>query len=168
MPGSHVSATHTSQNSGGVRLYSPPSPGSGPESSSETPQADIGAKVRMVNTVARSKALLGRLNQVFFIWQIQGGRPESAPSFLPSTSTMQLRWVYMSEFGAGISGGEPPDDNRLRLLALTCKSRYLTSQSLFIPDSTPQTLLAKDAQLYLRHPFGKLRTGFNQLPCYGV
>ena len=32
----------------------------------------------------------------------------------------------------------------------------------------PEATAGEDAELDLRHPFGKLRKGFSQLPCLGV
>lgn len=64
--------------------------------------------------------------------------------------------------------GEAPVDSGSGIIALGFECGYLSSQLCFIRYSTPQAMLAEDTQFYLRHPFGKLRTGFSQLPCFGV
>lgn len=81
---------------------------------------------------------------------------------------MTLLGRYFEVWRESLGGGEAPVYDFLSLVALMFQGRYLPSQSLFITDSTLQTLLAEDTQLYLRHPFGWLRTGFSQLPCFGV
>ena len=72
------------------------------------------------------------------------------------------------KFKTGIVSGKAPVDNGSRIIALGLKRPYLPSQLHFIRYSTPQAMLAEDAQLYLCHPFDKLRTGLSQLPCFGV
>ena len=41
-------------------------------------------------------------------------------------------------------------------------------ESLLVGDPLPQAGAGPHAELDFRHPFDKLRTGFNQLPCLGV
>ncbi len=60
--------------------------------------------------------------------------------------------------------GEPPVDDGASIVALAFERGDLPSQQRFIADPAVQTRSAEDAQLDLGHPFGKLRTGFNQLP----
>ena len=70
----------------------------------------------------------------------------------------------MLEFTAGVLGGEPPVDDGASLVALAFERGDLPSQQRFTADPAVQTLSAEDAQLDFGHPFGKLRTGFSQLP----
>ena len=41
-------------------------------------------------------------------------------------------------------------------------------ESFLVGDPLPQAGAGQHAELDFRHPFDKLRTGFNQLPCLGV
>ena len=70
----------------------------------------------------------------------------------------------MLEFTAGVLSGEPPVYDGASIVALAFERRDLLPQQRFIADPAVQTLSAEDAQLDFGHPFGKLRTGFNQLP----
>ena len=70
----------------------------------------------------------------------------------------------MLEFTAGVLSGEPPVDDGAGIVALAFERGDLLPPQHFIADPAVQTLSAEDAQLDCGHPFGKLRTGFNQLP----
>ena len=70
----------------------------------------------------------------------------------------------MLEFTAGVLGGEPPVDDGASIVALPFERGDLLPPQRFTADPAVQTLSAEDTQLDLGHPFGKLRTGFNQLP----
>ena len=72
------------------------------------------------------------------------------------------------KFSACILGGEPPVYDGVSTVALAFQRRDLSFQCCFIADPTAQTLVAEDTDLDLRHPFGRLRTGFSQLPRFGV
>ena len=69
---------------------------------------------------------------------------------------------------SGVDSVKVPVDSCCGFIALGLKHFYLSSQLRLIRYPASQSLLAEHAQLYLRHPFGKLRTGFSQLPCFGV
>ena len=70
----------------------------------------------------------------------------------------------MLGFTASVLGGEPPVYDGGGLVALAFERGDLLPQQRFTADPAVQTLSAEDAQLDFGHPFGKLRTGFNQLP----
>ena len=72
------------------------------------------------------------------------------------------------EFGAGILGGEAPVDGGLGGIALGCIGANGASQRNVVAVAHPQAGAGHDAELNLRHPFGKLRTGLSQLACLGV
>ena len=74
----------------------------------------------------------------------------------------------MLKFSASILCGETPVYDGGSLVTLMFQRRDLSLQYRLVTDSTVETLVAEDAQLYLSHPFGRLRTGFSQLPCTGV
>ena len=72
------------------------------------------------------------------------------------------------QFGSGVQGAEPPVDGGLCRIApgLIGVDGSLQSGSIGI---TPlETGPGQHAELNLRHPFGKLRTGLSQLACLGV
>ncbi len=52
---------------------------------------------------------------------------------------------------SGIVSSEAPVDSGSGIIALGLKCAYLPPQLYFIRYSTPQTMLAEDAQFYLRH-----------------
>ena len=74
----------------------------------------------------------------------------------------------MLELTASILGGKPPVYGCLCRVALAFEGGNLSPQLRRISDAAVQTSPAEDAQLDLSHPFGKLRTGFSQLPWVGV
>ena len=74
----------------------------------------------------------------------------------------------MLKLDSGIDCGESAVDGCLGLVALGLQSNNLSFKGIFIADAASQTLSAENAELYLRHPFGRLRTGLSQLPCLGV
>ena len=72
------------------------------------------------------------------------------------------------QFGSGILSAEPPVDGDARCVALGFVGRDLALQGVRVGVSPLETSAAQCAEFDLRHPFGKLRTGFNQLACLGV
>ena len=74
----------------------------------------------------------------------------------------------MLEFTAGVLRGEPPVYDGASIVALAFECGDLLPQQHCIAGPAVQTLSTEDAQLDLSHPFGRLRTGFSQLPCLGV
>ena len=72
------------------------------------------------------------------------------------------------EFGSGVLYAEEPVDLSLRLVPLPFQGPDLPAEGFLIGETLPEATARKDTELDLRHPFGKLRTGFNQLPCLGV
>ena len=72
------------------------------------------------------------------------------------------------EFGPGVLGGEAPVDDRLGLIAFLLQGMYLPAETDLVRVPLPETAAGYDAKLDLFYPFGKLRTGFSQLPCLGV
>ena len=72
------------------------------------------------------------------------------------------------KFGSSILGVEPPVDDGLGGVAFPYQGLDFPPESLLVGDPLPQAGAGQHAELDFRHPFDKLRTGFNQLPCLGV
>ena len=72
------------------------------------------------------------------------------------------------EFGSGVLGVEPPVDGGSGGVSLRDQGLDLPPEGRFVGDALLEAAARQDAELDLRHPFGKLRTGFSQLPCLGV
>ena len=72
------------------------------------------------------------------------------------------------KFGSGILGVEPPVDDGLGGVPFPYQGLDFPPKSLLVKDPLPQAGAGQHAELDFRHPFDKLRTGFNQLPCLGV
>ena len=72
------------------------------------------------------------------------------------------------EFGPGVLGGEAPVDAGLSLVSFLFQCLDFPAETVLVRVPLPETAAGYDAELDLRHPFGKLRTGFSQLPCLGV
>ena len=79
-----------------------------------------------------------------------------------------IEGIEAVEFGSGICGVEPPVDDGLGSIALGDQGLDLPPESILAGEPLPQTAAGQHAELDSRHPFDKLRTGFNQLPCLGV
>ncbi len=71
-------------------------------------------------------------------------------------------------FGPGVLGGEAPVDDRLGLIAFQLRSMYLPAETILVRLPLSETAAGYDAELDLRHPSGRLRTGFSQLSSLGV
>ena len=72
------------------------------------------------------------------------------------------------QFGSGILSAEPPVDGDARCVALGLVGRDLALQGVRVGITPLETGPGQHAELNLRHPFGKLRTGLSQLACLGV
>ena len=72
------------------------------------------------------------------------------------------------EFGAGVLGAEQPIDGGLGGVALGQVGIDGPGQSGFVGVASSEASSGQHAEFDLRHPFGKLRTGFSQLACLGV
>ena len=72
------------------------------------------------------------------------------------------------EFGAGIEDIEAPIDLGLGLVPRQFQSLYLSTKGFLIGEKLSEATTGEDAEFDLLHPFGRLRTGFNQLPRLGV
>ena len=72
------------------------------------------------------------------------------------------------EFPPGVMGSKPPVDGSLGGIALPLQGLDLPAEGGLVRDTLTEAGARQDAKLDLRHPFGKLRTGFSQLPCLGV
>ena len=72
------------------------------------------------------------------------------------------------KFGSGVPGVEPPVDGGSGGVALRDQCIDFPLEGLLAGEPLLQAATGQDAELDLCHPFGKLRTGFNQLPCLGV
>ena len=72
------------------------------------------------------------------------------------------------KFGSCVPGVEPPVDDGLGGVAFPYQGLDFPPKSLLVRDPLPQAGARQHAELDFRHPFDKLRTGFNQLPCLGV
>ena len=72
------------------------------------------------------------------------------------------------EFGSGVLYAEVPVNQGLGLIPFLCQGPDLPAEGFLIGETLPEATAGEDTELDLRHPFGKLRTGFNQLPCLGV
>ena len=55
-----------------------------------------------------------------------------------------------------------------RLVSLLHRGPDFPLERFRVREPLPQAGAGQHAELDFRHPFGKLRTGFNQLPCFGV
>ena len=71
------------------------------------------------------------------------------------------------EFGSGVLDAEAPSDAGLSLVSLQFKGADLPAEGILVGDALSVAAARDDAELDLCHPFGKLRTGFSQLPCLG-
>ena len=72
------------------------------------------------------------------------------------------------EFGPGVLDAEAPVDFGLSPVPLLFQDVNLRAERFLVGEALFETAAGYDAELDLRHPFGKLRTGFSQLPCLGV
>jgi len=72
------------------------------------------------------------------------------------------------EFPPGVMGSKPPVDGSLGGIALPLQGLDLPAEGGLVSDTLTEAGARQYAKLNLRHPFGKLRTGFSQLPCLGV
>ena len=72
------------------------------------------------------------------------------------------------KFGSWVPGVEPPVDGGSGGVALLDQSIDFPPEGLLAGEPLLQAGAGQDAELDFRHPFDKLRTGFNQLPCLGV
>ena len=72
------------------------------------------------------------------------------------------------EFPAGVLGSKPPVDGGLGGVALPLQGLDLLAEGGLGGNTLTEAGARQHAKLDLRHPFGKLRTGFSQLPCFGV
>ena len=72
------------------------------------------------------------------------------------------------EFRTGILGVEPPVDGGSGSIAFLLQGLDFPAKGRLVGDPPPEAGASQDTKLDLRHPFGKLRTGFSQLPCLGV
>ena len=72
------------------------------------------------------------------------------------------------KFGSGILGVEAPVDGGSGGVALLNQSLDFPPERLIVGEPLLQAGAGQHAELDLCHPFDKLRTGFNQLPCLGV
>ena len=79
-----------------------------------------------------------------------------------------MEGIQSVEFGSGIGDAEAPVDAGLCFVSLQLHSANLAAERILVRDTPPETTAGEDAELDLRHPFDKLRTGFSQLPCLGV
>ena len=74
----------------------------------------------------------------------------------------------MVHFDASVFSGESPVYGRSGLVSFCFHGRDFDTEGLFIGDAPAQDSPGQNAELDLCHPFGKLRTGLSQLPCFGV
>ena len=72
------------------------------------------------------------------------------------------------KFGSGILGIEPPADSGLGGVAFLNQSMDFPPERLPDEEALLQAGAGQYTELDFRHPFDKLRTVFNQLPCLGV
>ena len=72
------------------------------------------------------------------------------------------------EFSSGVLDAETPVDAGLSLISLQFQGVDFPAEGCLVRETLPEATAGEDAELDLRHPFGKLRTGFSQLPCLGV
>ena len=72
------------------------------------------------------------------------------------------------KFDPGVLGVEPPVDGGSGGISLSDQGQDLPPEGLLVGEPLPQAAAGQHAELDFRHPFGKLRTGFSQLPCLGV
>ena len=72
------------------------------------------------------------------------------------------------EFGSGVLGGETPVDGGSHGISFRLASADIPFQGVFVGVAPLETGPGQYAELSLRHPFVRLRTGFSQLPCLGV
>ena len=72
------------------------------------------------------------------------------------------------EFSSGVLDAETPVDAGLSLISLQFQGVYFPAEGCLVRETLPEATAGEDTELDLRHPFGKLRTGFSQLPCLGV
>ena len=72
------------------------------------------------------------------------------------------------QFGSGVLGVEPPVDGGLCRIALDLIGVDGSLQGSLVGITPLETGPGQHAELDLRHPFGKLRTGLSQLACLGV
>ena len=71
-------------------------------------------------------------------------------------------------FASGVLGSEPPVNGSSYRVPLRHAGADGSFQAVFISVASAQAGPGQHAELDLRHPFDKLRTGFSQLPCLGV
>ena len=72
------------------------------------------------------------------------------------------------ELTPGVLGGKAPVDGVLGGVALPLQVLDLPAEDRLGGDTLTEAGARQHAELGLRHPFGKLRTGFSQRPCLGV
>ena len=72
------------------------------------------------------------------------------------------------EFRLGILGVKPPMDGGLGGIALPFQGSDFPAEVGLVGYTPPEARASQHAELDLRHPFGKLRTEWSQLPCLGV
>ena len=79
-----------------------------------------------------------------------------------------IKGIEAVQFGSGVMGVEAPVDGGLGGVALSNQSLDLPPESFLVGEPLSEAGTGQYAELDFRHPFDKLRTGFNQLPCLGV
>ena len=79
-----------------------------------------------------------------------------------------MHGIEAMEFGSGVQYAEAPVDAGLSLVSLLLQGLDLPAERFLVRETLPEAAAGEDAELDLRHPFGKLRTGFSQLPSLGV
>ena len=72
------------------------------------------------------------------------------------------------EFVSGVLDSEPPVDSGPCRVPFRYAGADGSLQAVLIAVASAQAGPGQHAELDLRHPFDKLRTGFSQLPCLGV
>ena len=79
-----------------------------------------------------------------------------------------IEGIQPVKFAPGVVGVEPPVDGGSGDVSLRDQGLDLPSEGRFVGDALLEAAARQDTELDFRHPFGRLRTGFSQLPCLGV
>ena len=79
-----------------------------------------------------------------------------------------IKGIEAMEFGSGVLSVEPPVDGGPGDVSLRDEGLDISPKGRFVGDALLEAAARQDAELDFRHPFDKLRTGFSQLPCFGV
>ena len=77
-------------------------------------------------------------------------------------------WFWRPVKGKPTWMPKTPVDAGLSLVSLLLQGLDLPAERFLVRETLPEAAAGEDAELDLRHPFGKLRTGFSQLPSLGV